>query len=56
MSWEEPFQQNWAEPVEDVSHRFRQLVPTFTFLEVAMMMGAFFFIMLIVVVVLELYV
>ena len=55
MSWSEPFEQTWSEPVDDVRQRLGPMVPSFSLREVALTMGSFLLTMVALVGVLELY-
>lgn len=56
MSWEEAFQQDWPDPVDDLRGRFGLITPDFSPREVAMATTLFLLVMLGVVFVLELHV
>lgn len=56
MSLDEPFQQNWSEPVDDIRQRFGRLEPSFSPRDVGVWTGVFLVCMTIVVGILEIFV
>lgn len=56
MSWKEPFDQRWPEPVDDLRSRFGRLAPSFSPKEMAILFGLFLVLMAAVVSLLELFV
>lgn len=53
MTWKDPFEQNWPEPVDDLRQRFGIDLPSFTRREIAVFTGVLLAVMALVVGVLE---